>query len=357
VKVALIATGDEVVSGQILNSNASYLASTLSSIGVEVVGHFAVLDREESLKEVLEFLAKKNEVDVVLTIGGLGPTRDDLTRQVLAEYSKQDLIIDQKLWSDMKCSLITRSIKPRMGHKWQCYFPEDCQIFKNAKGTAQSFMVESKKFKIVAIPGPPNEVESVLNDGGLLDWFRDKTMSNLKLMSWQCINIPESELAHEVEKALHDCPFQIGYRASPPITEVKLWVDKGNKDFEKWIKKMDEVCKESLYSKNGFSYVDEVLKTIFPISFLDHVTRGQALDEIKKVTSKEVLKDFSYAYGKDFSSQEAMLFSQNGEDFKLSFKDKSVDYSLKGQRLFRSKRSNIYALLMLFKNYYLEYID
>ena len=144
-KAALIATGDEVVSGQIFNSNASYLASMLSEMGVEVVGHFAVLDREESLKEVFDFLSQKKTANVVLTIGGLGPTRDDLTRQVIANYAKKELIIDQSLWSDMKCKLIKRSIQPRKGHKWQCYFPDKAHIFKNSKGTAQSFMVEVKK--------------------------------------------------------------------------------------------------------------------------------------------------------------------------------------------------------------------
>ena len=87
VKVALIATGDEVVSGQIVNTNASHLASRLSDVGVKVEGHFAVLDRVESLKGVFNHL---KQVDVVLTIGGLGPTRDDLTRQVIADYSKKN---------------------------------------------------------------------------------------------------------------------------------------------------------------------------------------------------------------------------------------------------------------------------
>ena len=228
-KAALIATGDEVVSGQILNSNASYLASILSEIGVEVLGHFAVLDREESLKEIFDFLSQKKMIDVVLTIGGLGPTRDDLTRKVIADYSQKELMMNHKLWSDIKCKLIKKGIQPRKGHKWQCLFPKEAQIFKNSKGTAQSFLIETKDFKIIAIPGPPKELESILYDGGLLDWFKGRALSWIKPLSWQCINIPESELAHEVEKALTGCPFQIGYRASPPITEVKLWVDESSK--------------------------------------------------------------------------------------------------------------------------------
>ena len=198
-------------------------------------------------------------------------------------------------------------------------------------------------------------MESVLYEGGLLDWFKEHTLTSVNLQSWQCINVPESKLAYEVEKALKGCPYRVGYRASPPITEVKLWVeDKNNKNSKKWIKKLDEVCQSTIYSKNGLSYINEVLKSLGPISFLDKVTRGQSLDEIKKVVSKEVLKDFSYAYGEDFKSEKAMIFSQDNEDFLLSFGNKSIKYSLKGKELFRSKKSSLYALLMLFKKYYLE---
>ena len=113
----------------------------------------------------------------------------------------------------------------------------------------------------MAIPGPPNELDSVLYEGGLLEWFKKRsTLTSVNLQSWQCINVPESELAHEVEKALEGCTYQVGYRASPPITEVKLWVDKNDKNYEKWIKKLDEVCQSTIYSKNGFSYVNEVFK-------------------------------------------------------------------------------------------------
>ena len=357
-KAALIATGDEVVSGQIINTNASYLASRLSEIGVEVVGHYAVLDREESLKEIFDFLTLNKSVDVVLTIGGLGPTRDDLTRQVIANYLNKDLKLNSSIWTDMKCSLTKRSIQPRKGHKWQAYFPEGATIFKNVRGTAQSFLAETQNLNIIAIPGPPNELESVLYDGGLLDWFKKRVLSDVKLLSWQCINIPESELAHEVEKSLEGCPFQIGYRASPPITEVKLWVDLGHKQSESWVKKLDKICEPSLYSKNSYSYVDQVLSSFRELSFIDQVTRGQGLDEIKKITTKESLKNFSYAYGERFSSDaETMIFFKNGEEYHLEYKNKKVKFSLKGKKLFRSKKANIFAMLMLFKMYYIEFVS
>jgi len=353
VKAALIATGDEVVSGQIVNTNASHLASRLSEVGVEVECHFAVLDRKDSLKDILDHLKFKANVDVVLTIGGLGPTRDDLTREVIASYSEKELIIDDAVWENMKCGLITRQIQPRKGHKWQAFFPKNATIFKNSKGTAQAFMTEAEAFKIIALPGPPSELESVLDEGGLVDWFRKKALSTAKLFSWQCINVPESELAHIVEEALIGCPFQVGYRATPPITEVKLWVDESLSDHRKWIEKIDEVCKESLYSKNNFSYINEILNEIDDLYFIDKVTSGYALQEIKRSVTKSNFKKLHYAYGLKFnSSADAMVFSKTeDDDYFLEYKNQKLVYSLKGKKLFRSRKAGIYAMLMLFKKY------
>ena len=123
-----------------------------------------------------------------------------------------------------------------------------------------------------------------------------------------------------------------------------------------------EVCESTLYSKNGFSYVSEVLKTFESLYFIDKVTKGYGFEEIKK-TDKEILKKIFYAYGENFKSDEkAMIFTQEGEGFELRYGNKKVHHRhplnlLKEQRPFRSKRFSIYVMLMLFKKYYEKYIQ
>ena len=367
-KAALIATGDEVVTGQILNSNASFLASELTKIGVEVVYHFAVLDQKEHLNQILNFLIK-TPVDVVFTIGGLGPTTDDVTREVVSKFAGLELDLDEEVWSKMEASLLERSIQPREGHKWQAYFPKGAVVYKNIKGTAQAFSVVCKKllksgskreekiktFEMICLPGPPSELESVLNKegGGLLDEISKKSSSATELVSWQCINIPESEIAHEVEKALLKCSYQVGYRASPPITEVKLWLDKKDPNSKLWQDKLDEVCKPYLYSKDAFSDIEEVLSSFEELYFVDRVTGGRALDEFKKSTTKKTFKKLFYAYGEEFeATMSSMVFEKFGEVYTLRYKDIKKEFSLKNKNVFRSKRSSIYAFLMLFKMYH-----
>ena len=256
------------------------------------------------------------------------------------------MIINEKVWTDIKCRLKEKQIPLRKGHKWQAYFPEAAKVFKNLKGTAQAFMTDSENFKIIALPGPPSELESVLDEGGLVEWFKTRVQSFVRLVSWQCIGIPESELAYEVEMALAGCPFQVGYRASPPITEVKLWVDESIKGFGSWIQKMDEVCKPSLYSKNNISYIEQVLKACDELYFIDKVTDGCGLQEIKKSVSKKNFKKLRYAFGSEFTSKHpAMIFSKKDEDYCLEYEGEKLVCSLKGKK---------HAMLMLFKEYALK---
>lgn len=246
-KAALIATGNEIVSGQIVNTNASTLAALLEGKGADVVFHMAVKDREEDLIAAFEFLKEQGVTDI-FTIGGLGPTRDDLTRKIVADYLNLDFSFDERLWIKLEKVLLDRNIIPREGHKWQCNFPQGSRVYKNQAGTAQGFSVEGKGLRIWSFPGPPKELDSVCQNG-LVPWLEKNVKAQKKLYIWQCKGIPESELAYRVEEAFKDCPYEIGFRAFPPIVEVKLWIPSSGAEKE-WLQKMDEVTEQFLRFKS-----------------------------------------------------------------------------------------------------------
>ena len=133
---AIVATGNEVVSGQILNTNTHYLAEQLSAGGVEVCYHFSVLDKKEDLTDTLAFL-KNKKINHVFTVGGLGPTQDDLTRDVVADFFNKEFEFSQETWGQVSDLLKGRSVALKEGHKRQCYFPEGAEILTNSVGTAQ----------------------------------------------------------------------------------------------------------------------------------------------------------------------------------------------------------------------------
>lgn len=257
---ALLATGNEVVSGQILNRNASWLARKLSEKGINVRYHLAALDSREDLLASLGWITDQG-VDHIFITGGLGPTRDDLTRQIVADFCGLEFSFEDELWSKLESSLNKRNITPREGHKWQCYFPDGSLLMENSLGTAWGFSCEKvgEKLRVWALPGPPQELESVFSNG-IEPWISKNVNPSLRLITWQCFNIPESELAHRVELTLEGCNYELGFRASPPITEVKLWVPLSEYGTSNpWIQKLDDLCAPMLYSKDGQDYFGEVM--------------------------------------------------------------------------------------------------
>lgn len=362
-KVALIATGDEVVSGQIINKNASELAKILTKEGVEVAAHFAVLDSAEDLKKTLHFIKSELKVDCVFTIGGLGPTRDDLTRQVVSDFLKAELVLNVQLWEELEKNLNERGITPRSGHKWQCYFSKNSQIFLNTKGTAQGFLTEGEGLAVVCLPGPPNEMKSVL-ENGLLGWIKSKSKPSLKLYTWQCINIPESDLSDKIETVLKGCDYQVGFRAYPPITEVKLWVPMSvNYEEDEWIKKVFSICKDTLYSTQEDSYLKYCLdhfhnKNNADIYFFDHVTNGESFDELQRAFAGNLPTYLKYGFGEKLSLNDndslEISFAKKKDSYQLKAINHVVELKLEEAKHFRKKKIDMCAFYVLFKKLHQE---
>lgn len=358
-KVALIATGNEVASGQILNSNASLLASWLSDLGCQVVNHYVVPDDSEELMKVLKRV-QADDIDAVFSIGGLGPTRDDLTRQVIADFSGAELILNEQDWKVLKANLESRQITPREGHKWQCYFPKGAQVLPNPAGTAQAFGVEVGGLNLWALPGPPNELEAIYGSS-LKELLKLKVRPEFKLETWLCLGRPESELAHEVEEALKGCDYELGYRASPPFVEVKLWVPLSEMEKNPWVRKLDVLTQDFLYSKNGLSYLKDFLDVFLSkrkVVVLDELTEGQFLLEVLKVykSKPQLMTYISGSLNTDFD----LRFFIQDKKAKLEVKTKQGVQSfesnvIKEARLKKSPRAKTYALMVLIKEAFVYY--
>jgi nicotinamide-nucleotide amidase len=355
-KAALIATGNEVVAGQIVNTNASLLANLLSGQGVEVLYHLAVKDREEDLVDGLNWLKEKG-VEHVFTIGGLGPTRDDLTRKIVAEYLGKDFTFKEDLWFDLKSALENRDITPREGHKWQCYFPDGALVLTNSKGTADGFKTDSKELTIWCLPGPPYELLSVF-ENGVKTWLDEHVHGDLELLTWQCIGVPESELAYDVEKELQGCSYEIGYRASPPMVEVKMWVPLEDPDKDKWVEKVEKVVEKDLYSRQGQNYLkeffDSVLEKEQAIDMIDDFSEGDLFADLNKSYDGKIPKGLGLAFGNfEASSKNHMFISQMSNrlevDVKIGDRHKKWELPLDPEKAKKRRRYRVMILMEIFK--------
>ena len=158
---SIVAVGTELLFGQVVNTNAAYISEQLQLLGVSVLFHFTVGDNPGRLKETLTHAS--DETDIVITTGGLGPTQDDLTKELIAGLCGKPLVRDEEAFR--RIDEIMRSIGLKNyteNNKKQAYLPEGSIVFYNEVGTAPGFALENDGKTFIAVPGPPREMKAMM---------------------------------------------------------------------------------------------------------------------------------------------------------------------------------------------------
>jgi len=233
-KISVLGVGSELTSGQILNRNASWLSQKCSEMGLTTAVHLVVPDDRELIGQALDFCLQHS--DLLFVTGGLGPTSDDFTREVLAQWCGKKLIWHEPSWQHIHDRLTPRGIEVRDIQKQQCYFPEGAQVLNNQMGTANGFCLQHQDKQVFVLPGPPKEIECLWQDHleQILIGFAAK-VDPLVTLSWDTIGCPESEIAELAEQALAGCAFERGYRVHLPYVEFKVsFLKSQSLNAEKW---------------------------------------------------------------------------------------------------------------------------
>lgn len=161
-KCEIIAVGTEVILGDILNSNSQYLAKELANLGIDVYYHEAVGDNKERILEC--FKKSLDRSDMIITTGGLGPTKDDMTKELAAEFFDMKMCLHEESLQKIK------DYFKRMGREFvksnekQAYFPKEAIILDNENGTAPGAIFEKDNKTIIVLPGPPKEMEPMFQN-------------------------------------------------------------------------------------------------------------------------------------------------------------------------------------------------
>lgn len=155
-KCEILAVGTELLLGDILNTDAQYISKRLADMGINVYRQSVVGDNEKRLLDAYEHAFK--ECDMVITSGGLGPTKDDLTKEVGAKYFGKQLVLDQTSLDRIYDYFNRMNIPVNEGNKKQAYLPEGCIILENNNGTAPGCIIEEKGKVLIMLPGPPKEL-------------------------------------------------------------------------------------------------------------------------------------------------------------------------------------------------------
>lgn len=221
--VEIINVGTELLLGEIVNTNATYIQKMCKELGFNVYYQTTVGDNHERFKECLD-IAFKRGANCVITTGGLGPTQDDLTKELSAEYLGLELIyneIEAKKVED-KCRFVTGWGDIPDNNFKQAFFPKDCFILENEVGTANGCVMTKDEKMIVNLPGPPKEmtyvVDHVLKD--YLSQFKQDIIYTYEILT---MGIGESRVDEVLADLIdHQDEVSIALYASEETVRVRL---------------------------------------------------------------------------------------------------------------------------------------
>ncbi|MGX4599299.1 competence/damage-inducible protein A [Faecalimicrobium sp. JNUCC 81] len=194
-KAEIVTVGTEILLGDIVNTNSKYLAKELALLGIEVYYQISIGDNENRLLQVLEDSLKRS--DIVITTGGLGPTDDDITKEVACKYFNQELILHELSLNKIKSHFEKLNIGLTENNKKQAYFPKNSIILENKNGTAPGAILKKEGKTIIVLPGPPREMIPMF-ENYVKPYLQNTTDSILESKVLRLFGIGESLLEDKI---------------------------------------------------------------------------------------------------------------------------------------------------------------
>lgn len=215
----IITIGDELLIGQVTDTNSAWMGVELNKIGIEVIRKVSVRDREEEILEAVTEAMKR--VDLVLVTGGLGPTKDDITKLTLCRFFNTDLVFSQEVYDNIKTVLGDRLSMNGLNRS-QAMVPRDCVVINNTVGTASVSWFERGKKVLVSMPGVPLEMMTVMNLEILPRLHATFRSDYILHRTIWVKNYPESVLAEKLETFEGALPEWIKLAYLPKLGIIRL---------------------------------------------------------------------------------------------------------------------------------------
>ena len=252
----IIAIGDEILQGQTLNTNANFLAKKITDLSFIVEKLCTIGDTRAAIINALDNSVGK--VNLILITGGLGPTSDDITKKVLADYFDGELVENAEVLEDVRKFVEARGFELNELNRKQALVPTTCQVIRNPIGTAPTMMFEKNNSIIVSMPGVPFEMRQI---------FEEKIIPALKKkieFPTSCIKfvhtlgIPEAMLASKLENFEKTLPdnIKLAYLPSPEGVKIKLLSFGGNQgrlceNIKEQITKLEKTLGNHIFGYNN----------------------------------------------------------------------------------------------------------
>ncbi|KIA89007.1 CinA family nicotinamide mononucleotide deamidase-related protein [Kaistella jeonii] len=266
-KAVLITIGDEILSGNTVDTNSNFIANHLKDIGIPVVQIFTISDTLDTIKKTLQTAFEIG--DIIITTGGLGPTKDDKTKIAFAEFFNDELVLDDGTFDHLRKLFIKRNREHLLEiNRNQAVVLSKAIIFQNENGSAPCQMIEENGKVTICLPGVPYEVKPLIKDK-IIPFLKNKfSLNHIESQIISVVNFPESLLALTIEDWELALPNNISLSYLPIGNRVKLRLTATGNDLKELknqlqqeSEKLKPLIGEKVISWNG-NEIQEILKEL-----------------------------------------------------------------------------------------------
>ena len=318
-KASILTVGKEILIGSITNTNSKYISDKLTDMGIEVNRQASVDDNLDEIVNELKYLKKSS--DLIVISGGLGPTNDDITKEAVAKFLNRKIYLDE----DEKEKMIDRFTKfgrtMTPNNLKQVMLIEGSEKIENKWGVALGESIEFDNKRIILLPGPPDEMEP------MLDYYlanKSFTNENIIIKSIDIIGLGESVIEDRIRKmSFENNNVSINTFAHGTYTEVKI-IGKDTKkeelqfSIEKVVKSLYAEFNTHIYSENNDDVSGEIVKILrknnLKISFAESITGGMLSSAITDISGASKVMETSFVTYSNDSKNKNLNVSKNTLD-------------------------------------------
>lgn len=220
-KAEIITIGDEILIGQIVDTNSAYISSALNKIGISVYQITSIQDDESHILEA--FAAAKERTDLVIITGGLGPTKDDITKHTICTFFDDKLVLDNSVLEHVTRLFKDYIKKPMLeANKTQALVPSKAEVLINEFGTAPGMWIEKDHTIFVSMPGVPYEMKGLMEGAVLPRLQKQFKLPYILHKTFLTYGMGESAIAEKIEAFENELPSKIKLAYLPSLGRVRL---------------------------------------------------------------------------------------------------------------------------------------
>ncbi|MDP6425593.1 MAG: CinA family nicotinamide mononucleotide deamidase-related protein [Dehalococcoidia bacterium] len=295
----IISIGSELLLGQIVDTNASWIAQRLANNGINLFYKTTVGDNFERMCDVIHLALSRS--DIVLTGGGIGPTKDDLTREAVAKVTNRNLITDKKSLLEIRERFHKRGLLLTKNNERQAEIPEGAIVIENPNGTAPAFIVEAEKGTIISLPGVPFEMKWLV-DNRIIPYLKNK-FNIEEIIHYRVLKVSdlgESAVDDKIGEIIaHSKNPTVGVLARPGQVDIRITAkaenrNKANSLIDAVDEKISNLLGDNIFGKNDDTIESIVNKLLLErnssISIFENITAGTISKILKEMTGNIVVK-------------------------------------------------------------------